>query len=54
MGPPETSLAAETAQPAQQLPNSAAIEMTHVVDLLLCICLAKTGLIVTDLLLFFN
>ena len=54
MGPPEKTLAAKAAQLAENLANGAAIEVTHLIDLLICICLAKTGLIVTDLLPIFN
>lgn len=42
-------LAAEAEQLAENLPNGAAIEVTHLIDLLISICLAKTGSIVTVL-----
>ena len=48
-GPPEFTLAAEAEQPAENLPNGAAIEVTHLIDLLISIRLAKTGFIVTVL-----
>ena len=35
--------AAETAQLAENLPDVAAIEVTHLADLLISICLARTG-----------
>ena len=52
-------LATETAQLAENLPDGAAIEIAagaaieeeHLADLLfrICVCLARTGMIVTDL-----
>ena len=42
-------LAEETANPAENLPDSAAIKITHLADLLISICLAKTSMIVTVL-----
>ena len=38
----ESVSAAETEQLAENLPNGAAIEVTHLIDLLISICLAKT------------
>lgn len=42
-------LTEEPAQLAEHLPNGAAIELTHWIDLLVWICLAKTVEIVTVL-----
>lgn len=48
-GPPKQALAAETAQLAENLPDDAAIKVTHLADLLINICLARTTRIVTVL-----
>ena len=53
----KTALAAETAQLAENLPDGAAFgtaigvasEEEHLADLLIRICLARTGMIVTEL-----
>ena len=45
----DASIADEAAQLAEDLPDGIAIKVTHFVDLLLSICLAKTRMIVTVL-----
>ena len=44
-GPPELALAAEAEQLAKDLPDIVAVKVTHIVDLLISICLAKTGIL---------